>query len=151
MATKENKKALARHFSAGGVVYRREVEHKWLLVQPAGTNRWQLPKGHVDQGEKSSAAAIREVFEETGIRAEVVEKVDTIKYFFTQDGERIFKSVTFFVMQALSFAIKIEDEWKKEVAEARWFSTEEVIEHLTYKSEKEILQKANEILASRLI
>ena len=37
---------------------------------------WSLPGGHIEAGERASAAAIREVHEETGITAEILGLVD---------------------------------------------------------------------------
>ena len=54
--------------ASGGVV--TNVAGDLLMIRLRG--RWDLPKGHVEQGESSRVAAQREVEEETGIRAEVV-------------------------------------------------------------------------------
>ncbi len=76
--------AMAREISAGGVVL-REISGVWhvALIEPQkedsepvkdlakpGRSVLTLPKGLVDAGEKPQDAAIREVYEETGIRAE---------------------------------------------------------------------------------
>ena len=54
--------------SAGAVVYRREDgEPRYLLLR--AFRNWDFPKGLVESGEEPLAAARREVFEETGIRA----------------------------------------------------------------------------------
>lgn len=54
--------------AAGGVV--TNVAGDLLMIHLRG--RWDLPKGHVESGESSREAALREVEEETGIRAEAV-------------------------------------------------------------------------------
>jgi 8-oxo-dGTP pyrophosphatase MutT (NUDIX family) len=70
--------------SAGGVVYRRgdtggaEV----ALVSVGDSARWQLTKGLVDSGETPEAAALREVREEAGIEATIVEKIKTVEYWY---------------------------------------------------------------------
>lgn len=139
---------LKRHFSSGGAVFRkvravRIQKVEWLLVKPAGTNRWQLPKGTIDPGEKSADTAVREVFEETGAKAKVLEKIDTIKYFFNLDKERIFKSVVFYLMESEDGAeTAIDPKWEHEIAEAIWLPFKEAEEKLTYSSERTILQKA---------
>lgn len=160
MATEKTAKKLSRRFSAGGAVY-REVPHfaeatrdkqvEWLLIQPAGTKRWQLPKGEIDGGEKGQATAEREVFEETGVKAQVQDKVESFQYFYQTPTERIFKTVTFYLMESDRSEPKIQDEWKHEIAESRWFATEAALEKLTFGSERKVLQKANELLQSRLI
>ena len=54
--------------AAGGVV--TNVAGDLLMIHLR--DRWDLPKGHVESGESSREAALREVEEETGIRAEAV-------------------------------------------------------------------------------
>ncbi len=43
------------------------------MDRPKGTDAWQMPQGGIDEGEEAEAAALRELFEETGIRAELVD------------------------------------------------------------------------------
>jgi len=41
--------------------------------RPEGTDAWQMPQGGIDEGEEAEAAALRELFEETGVRADLVD------------------------------------------------------------------------------
>ena len=51
--------------SAGGVVFRGEKEQtEVVIVSVGGQNRWQLPKGLVEAGEKPEITAVREAREE---------------------------------------------------------------------------------------
>src|SRR3989344_4352259 len=129
---KESQIKVTRHFSAGGAVFRKNHNFReWLLIKPKGTKRWQLPKGKIDRGEKSADTAVREIFEETGVRAQILEKIEDIKYFFVQDGERIFKVVTFYLMESKDGAdTKVESQWVHEVAEAVWVPESEALKRL---------------------
>jgi 8-oxo-dGTP pyrophosphatase MutT (NUDIX family) len=151
MDTKEKgqKGKVTFEFSAGGAVFRYLQNPEWLLIRPTGTNRWQLPKGKIDKGEKSEKAAVREVFEETGVKAEVLQKIDAIKYFYVLKGQRIFKQVTFFLMSSEGGETKIEDQWAREVEEAIWVQTGKALELLSFKAEKAIIQKGLEILKEK--
>lgn len=53
---------------AGGVVYRDKGGSRgYLLVESSKQHgEWVLPKGHIETGESTQTAAIREVFEESG-------------------------------------------------------------------------------------
>jgi 8-oxo-dGTP pyrophosphatase MutT (NUDIX family) len=50
---------------AGVILINRSTSRILLLQKHSG--KWDLPKGHVDPGEKKYAAAAREAFEETGL------------------------------------------------------------------------------------
>src|SRR3954451_827228 len=83
--------------SAGGVVVH---DGQVVVVVPTrrdarGQQVLALPKGHVDPGETPEQAATREVREETGMDAELVEKLGDVRYWYQRDGRRIFKVVTF--------------------------------------------------------
>ena len=84
---------MAREVSAGGVVL-RDISGVWhvALIEPRKEDSLQspprkptkavlaLPKGLVDPGEKPNDTAVREVREETGVAARIVEKLADIKY-----------------------------------------------------------------------
>jgi 8-oxo-dGTP pyrophosphatase MutT (NUDIX family) len=63
-----------QQISAGGVVF--DPEGRIALVKQldrSGNLRWTFPKGRLEPGETPSEAAFREVHEETGIEARIVE------------------------------------------------------------------------------
>jgi len=168
--------AMVREISAGGVVL-REIEGVWHVAliepqkedsresnpssddsQPAKVPRKRtravlcLPKGLVDAGEKAEAAAIREVFEETGIVAEAVTKLVDIKYVYVRswgDGQRVFKIVSFFLMKYRSGRInEIAPEMRVEVARARWVPLGESPTLLAYTGERQMVQRALEYVGA---
>ena len=66
--------------AAGGVVF--DDAGRVLLVEPRGHYSgyvWTFPKGRLDQGESHEAAAVREVREESGVTARIVESESGIK------------------------------------------------------------------------
>jgi 8-oxo-dGTP pyrophosphatase MutT (NUDIX family) len=64
--------------SCGVLVMRRQPELSFLLMRHA--NRWDLPKGHVDEGETDLECALRELREETGIRDRDIELDDRFQF-----------------------------------------------------------------------
>ena len=46
---------------------------------------WQMPQGGIDEGEKPKAAALRELWEETGVTADLVEIVAKTQEWVTYD------------------------------------------------------------------
>lgn len=82
--------------SAGGVVYRKAEGGGWqyLVGKHSGYHKWVLPKGLVERGEGPIETAVREVEEEVGVRARVVDlaPLKTIEYWYyaeleLQEGE----------------------------------------------------------------
>jgi 8-oxo-dGTP pyrophosphatase MutT (NUDIX family) len=115
------------------------AQHKVVLA---------LPKGLVDPGEKPLETALREVYEETGVSADLITKLADIKYVYTRtwsDGERVFKIVSFYLMRYRSGRInQISSEMRIEVARALWVPLDEAPKLLAYKGEKQMAKKALE-------
>src|SRR3989442_12485421 len=100
MAEKQTRPVL--QFSAGGLVV--DERGRVLLIRARDLRNqpvWTLPKGTLGPGESSADAALREVREETGYRCEVVRELDTATYWFQRDGQRIRKTVRWFLMRPL--------------------------------------------------
>jgi 8-oxo-dGTP pyrophosphatase MutT (NUDIX family) len=98
-----------------------------------------LPKGHLDQGETDEAAAIREVTEETGVRAELIDKLGDVEYTYERRGRRRAKRVAFYLFEYRSGSVKDHDH---EIEVALWMPLEKAAEELTYAGEREILRRA---------
>lgn len=143
-----------REFSAGGIVFKK-VDGKilWLIVQPEGGGHWskdrfQFPKGLIEEGEKASQTAKREVAEETGVRAEIVQKADDLRiFFFDEEKNRVQKTISLFLMEFRKEGERQEDEEK--IKEIFWLPFEKALEKLTFDTEKKALKKAKEILKER--
>lgn len=130
--------------SAGGVIFRTAGGRTEVcLIATRGYEAWQLPKGLIERGEPSEAAALREVAEETGLQGEIMAPLDKIEYWYVWDGGgervRIHKLVYFFLVRYLAGSTDDHDD---EVDEARWFSVVEAKRTLTYENERRILEQA---------
>jgi 8-oxo-dGTP pyrophosphatase MutT (NUDIX family) len=140
-----------REFSAGGVLV-RTIRGRTMLaaIRPRGKEKvWALPKGRIDAGESAAETAVREVREETGVEGRLVEKLGDVRYVYTWKGERIFKVVSFFLLQAGRGRIgALEDAMRVEVAEARWLPLDEAPQLLSYGGEREIAAKAWEKISA---
>ena len=140
---------MQREFSAGGVLVRTIRGRPHLAaIRPGGRERiWALPKGHIDAGETAAETAVREVREETGVEGRLLEKLGDVRYVYTWEGERIFKVVSFFLLQAGRGRIgAIDESMRIEVAEARWLPLVDASRLLTYGGEREMAAKALERL-----
>lgn len=135
--------------SAGGVAFRwKDSEPEIAIVSVKPKLRWQLPKGIVDEGEAPQVAAVREVREEAGVETELIKLIETIEYWYrsVKYGKpiRYHKFVHFYLVEYKSGDVAHHDH---EVEEARWVSINEALEMLDFKSEREVVEKAREMLA----
>jgi len=145
---------LSARFSKSSLITSRTKsgEQFRILLIKDSYGRWALPKGHVGdtiKGETTEQAALRECSEETGIPEsdlKIVEKLGDIKYFYQLKGERIFKIVTFFLIESSSD--KLKPQW--EVKDAKWFEPDEAIEKNEYENSREIVRKAVEKVRGHL-
>jgi len=132
--------------SAGGVV----VKDGSQVLLARREEHWQLPKGLVEEGkgEKIEETAIREVKEETGINARIIKPLGKVNYWYYRDNKRIYKTVYFFLMEAISGDVNEHDH---EMDEVRWFEIDEAINKIAYRNERDILEKAKKELRGDLI
>jgi 8-oxo-dGTP pyrophosphatase MutT (NUDIX family) len=146
---------MRREFSAGVVLVRRMRGRWWFAaVRPQGKppGTWALPKGLVDAGERPVETALREAYEETGIRSRLDEKLGDVRYVYTWDGERVFKIVSFFLARALGGRIgALPPGMEIEVAEARWLPLADGPSLLAYGGERRMAAKAVEMLSDELL
>ena len=130
--------------SAGGIVFKKEKGRTYVLVtQHSAHHGWVFPKGLVDKGEDRAATALREVKEEGGVTAKIIQELPPTEYFYKSEDQTIKKKVTYFLMEYVSGDIRDHD-WEMEAAE--WLMIDQVEERLTYKSDKEVFQEAKKLL-----
>jgi 8-oxo-dGTP pyrophosphatase MutT (NUDIX family) len=137
-----------RELSAGGIVYRGVGANVEIALIRTG-KRWGLPKGHVEEGESLQQAACREVFEETGLQGEVIEKLGDISYRYTnkraaREPVRVFKRVHFYLLRWTLGEVHGHDY---EVDEARWFPIADALAKLSYPTERKMMQRAIAIVS----
>jgi 8-oxo-dGTP pyrophosphatase MutT (NUDIX family) len=158
---------MVREISAGGVVVRR-MSGAWYIavIEPrrepsldrlirktkSQSPLLALPKGLVDPGEKPEQTALREVQEETGITATLIAKLADIKYFYVRswgDKQRVFKIVSFYLLRYQSGEIDdVSAPMRNEVKRALWLPLEDAPKQLAYRSERDVVRRAQEYLNS---
>jgi len=142
---------MRREFSAGVVLIRRMRGRVWFAaVRPRGRTEdvWALPKGLVDSGETPAETALREGWEETGVRGRLVSKLGDTRYVYTWEGECVFKVVSFYLAVATGGRIgELPPGMEIEVAAARWLPLDDARRELAYGGEREMAEKALAILS----
>jgi 8-oxo-dGTP pyrophosphatase MutT (NUDIX family) len=109
-----------------------------------GRLRWSLPKGHVENGETTEAAAIREVAEETGIQGRVLAPLGTIDFWFVAEGRRVHKTVHHFLLLAQGGELSDEDV---EVEQVEWVPLTQLADRLAYDDERRLVEQVPALLA----
>jgi 8-oxo-dGTP pyrophosphatase MutT (NUDIX family) len=120
--------------AAGGVVWRRNKagDLEVVLVHRPRYDDWSLPKGKVDPGETDEQAALREVHEETTIRAKLGPELPTTVY-LDRSGKQ--KRVRYWAMTIRKGAPAGDNEVDKAV----WVALSEASGRLTYPHDIDVL------------
>lgn len=125
--------------SAGGVVLRRR---RVLLIHKRSERLWCLPKGHIEHGESTEEAALREMREETGLRSLKLERrLQDIEYeyYWPQDDANHHKTVVYFLTSAKGSEKPILE---KGFDSYRWCPENEAIERLHYRNDRKVVKSA---------
>jgi 8-oxo-dGTP diphosphatase len=128
--------------AAGGVLVRGGSERPEVAVIHRPKYRdWSLPKGKLDDGEDFEQAALREVEEETGMRAELGPELSSVSYV---DRKGRTKLVRYWQMRVLEG----EFEAGPEVDELRWLDPDRARELLSYAHDAELVREAIDAISS---
>lgn len=121
--------------SYGGVVLRGE---ELLVITPAGKRVTGLPKGGMEDGETPEEVAAREVREETGVVANVLEPLGDVRYTYRRGGRRVRKTVHFFLCEYVGGSTSDHDH---EVDDARWIALSHAQDTLSYPGERALIER----------
>ena len=128
--------------SCGGVVIFRG---KILLLYKNYKNKyegWVLPKGTVEAGEEYKDTAMREVYEETGVKAPLMKYIGKSQYSFTVPEDVVEKTVHWYLMMADSYYSKPQRE--EYFVDSGYYKYHEAYHLLKFPNEKQMLERAYE-------
>ena len=119
---------------AGGIILNKANK---VVIVNQNHDSWSLPKGHIDKGETPIIAAIREIYEETGIANPVL--IKKIGYYDRyrigldgQDDLSELKTIHIFLFESNQKKLVPID---KNNPEAKWIDIHEVENYLTHKED----------------
>jgi 8-oxo-dGTP pyrophosphatase MutT (NUDIX family) len=117
--------------AAGGVVLKGD---KALFIKRLG--KWDLPKGKIDKGEYEESAAIREVAEECGVKAEITKRIGSTWHTYMIGEKNILKKTVWYEMKCLNDNA-IQPQAEENITEIKWIKI--------YKADKLLANSYNTI------
>lgn len=126
--------------AAGCVIFNATPDGPRILLIFDQYGQWTFPKGHLEAGETSAAAAIREVYEETGIQGELGALVQTIYYDVVKKGRTLHKQVDFFVMHTTQRTVTLQAS--EGISDYRWVDAATAMTLLSYDQMQAVLTAA---------
>jgi 8-oxo-dGTP pyrophosphatase MutT (NUDIX family) len=130
--------------SCGAVVYKKEEEKIYFLIEEMKAGHYSIPKGHVENNETEIETALREIKEETNLEVNLDSNFREVVSYSPYEG--CIKDVVFFVAKAKTFDMK---EQLIEVTSLKWLEPVDAINILTFDSDKEVLRKALKYLGGK--
>jgi 8-oxo-dGTP pyrophosphatase MutT (NUDIX family) len=109
-----------------------------VLIHRPRYDDWSFPKGKLDDGEGDEDAALREVHEETGLHCRLGPSLGAIDY---EDRRGRRKVVQYWLMEAEDPDHPDPVVPNPEVDEIRWLAPETAARLLTYRHDRELLER----------
>ena len=111
-----------------------------LIVHRPKYDDWSFPKGKADPGESIEETALREVREETGIDARIIDQLPAVRYIYegTERNPRR-KIVYYFLMEPSGGTIAVNEH---EIDRAEWVDARQALDRLTYDHDRKLLSDA---------
>jgi 8-oxo-dGTP pyrophosphatase MutT (NUDIX family) len=125
-------------YSAGGLVL---ANSKIVLIakkSKKGRKEWTFPKGHIEPNESPEIAAVREVFEETGLKTRIAQKVGVSDYTFYVGNNHIHKFVHFFALSVISGRLTLPNNLEENIVDINWVDKKQLFKLLAFPAEKKI-------------
>lgn len=126
--------------TCGAVMYTMQNGERRYLLITNNSGHIGFPKGHVEYGENEEQTAVREVFEETGLHAKLIDGF-RMEYRYI-NGEGHHKNPVYFLSE-YSADIKLQAE---EITSSYLLPYEDALATLNYPQDKPILESAEEFL-----
>ncbi len=132
--------------SCGAVVFtRRDNEILYVIIRQTNGD-YGFPKGHMEPGEDEQATALREIREEVGLTAKLLEGFRTETSYPFPNKPNVIKQVVYFLAEYAGQQIICQPE---EVSAVYLLPFEQASERLTFSDTKRILMEAHSFLKQR--
>lgn len=139
--------------STGGIVFKKEdSQYLWLIVQHSQHKGWVFPKGLVGDKnltESKEEAALREVEEEGGVEAKIIDLPPIKTFYQYRWQDQLIKKTVYYYLMKYQSGDPANHDW--EVSQAKFFPQEEVLSILTYPSDKKAFREILELIKNKKI
>ncbi len=127
--------------SCGGIIALLKDNEKKFLVIKQRSGYYGFPKGHVENQETEEETALREVYEEVGLKPKIIDGFrESLDY---QVKKGVMKEAVFFLMETDNENV-VHNE--KEVLRYMWLDYKAAWKRITFEEEKEAFLRAYEYL-----
>ncbi|MFZ2026146.1 MAG: NUDIX domain-containing protein [Microgenomates group bacterium] len=139
---------IKKETSSGGIVYKKtDKGFLWLVTQHSQHKGWVFPKGligDINENEKMEDAALREVEEEGGVKARIINPHPvSVMYSYTWNDIQVDKTVFYYLMEYVS-GDPANHDW--EMMDAKFMTEAEAMKILTYPSDQEAFEEILEMM-----
>ncbi|MEO6513131.1 MAG: NUDIX domain-containing protein [Candidatus Saccharimonadales bacterium] len=118
--------------TSGGIIFRRNKDKQLeiLLIKDA-KNRWTIPKGHVEEGEKPRQTAEREIREETGLQEmKVMDWLGKVNFRYRRTHTLVLMTMHIYLVEGLGDTNKLTPEdWLTDI---QWLPATDATEKIAY-------------------
>ncbi|MBU5438445.1 NUDIX hydrolase [Tissierella sp. MSJ-40] len=128
---------MVEEVSSGGVV----VFGNTILLLKKFNGDWVLPKGRVEKGEDIRDTALREVYEEGGVRGQIIKYIGMVHYNYKnlKENETVFKTVHWYLMKTNN--MDCVPQKKEGFVDALFVHIDKAIDLVKYEDERKIIIK----------
>jgi ADP-ribose pyrophosphatase YjhB (NUDIX family) len=125
---------VVREPTAGGIIFRHSSKKpgvvEILLIEDS-KGRWTIPKGHIEEGEKASDTAQREIREEVGLqKMKIIGWLGKINFRYRRGNSLVLMTTEIFLVEALGNTNAVKPEkWMNSLA---WMPANDALEKIEY-------------------
>ncbi|NLL39034.1 MAG: NUDIX domain-containing protein [Clostridiales bacterium] len=131
--------------SCGAVVFTRKNDEILYVIVKSSEGYYGFPKGHMEGNETEEETAVREIYEETGLKVKIIPGFKTTDEHLLPKKEGVIKRVIYFVSKYDNQEISYQ---KEELLGAYLMTYEEAMDAFQFESSKRIFSEANDFICS---
>ena len=122
---------IVREPTAGGVVFRHGENGIEILLIQDSKDRWTIPKGHIEEGEKAQETARREIGEEAGLKnVDMLGWLGKIHFRYRRIDKLVLMTTQIYLVRAKGDTNAIQkEEWMNGI---KWFPFHDALDVIEY-------------------